>query len=133
MLGLGVGTVAAPGRVWRASSLSLGISQSLSRCHSAHIVVYMNIEHVNWNDEKNEWLKQTRGVSFERIASLVLQSDILDVIDNPNQARYPGQQMLVVEIDNYAYFVPFVEQGGRAFFKTIIPSRKATRTYLRKK
>ena len=93
----------------------------------------MRIEHIQWNNEKDRWLRETRQVSFEKVAALILQDNILDVIDNPNQERYPGQKMLVVQIDNYAYFIPFIEQSGQVFLKTIIPSRKATRKYLRKK
>jgi len=33
----------------------------------------------------------------------------------------------------YAYLVPFVETENEIFLKTIIPSRKATRRYLRGK
>jgi hypothetical protein len=43
-----------------------------------------------------------------------------------NQKRYPNQKILVVEIDNYAYLVPFIEDDKGKFLKTIIPSRKAT-------
>ena len=41
-----------------------------------------------------------------------------------------GQQIIVVEINEYAYLVPFVESQEGKFLKTIIPSRKATRDYL---
>ena len=58
------------------------------------------------------------------------RGDILDVVDHPNRARYPNQQILVVEIDGYVYLVPFVENDEGRFLKTIIPSRKATRDYL---
>jgi hypothetical protein len=34
-----------------------------------------------------------------------------------------------VAADNYAYLVPFVEDEGYYFLKTIIPSRKATLDY----
>ena len=34
---------------------------------------------------------------------------------------------------NYAYLVPFSECESEVFLKTIIPSRKATRTYLSKR
>lgn len=93
----------------------------------------MKIEYIEWNDEKDTWLQETRGISFRRIADLILHGDILDIIDNPNQERYAGQRLLIVKIDDYAYMVPFVEEEGRAFLKTIIPSRKATREYLGKK
>jgi len=49
---------------------------------------------------------------------------------HPNQERYPGQRIFVIEIDGYAYLVPFVETEKEVFLKTVIPSRKATRKYL---
>jgi hypothetical protein len=39
--------------------------------------------------------------------------------------------MVVVEIQNYAYLVPCVENDEEIFLKTMIPSRKATAKYLR--
>ncbi len=90
----------------------------------------MNVETIEWNEEKNQSLIEIREVSFDLIAQLIREGDILDVYDHPNQERYPGQQMLVVRIDDYAYLIPFVEQNGHIFLKTIIPSRKATRKYL---
>jgi len=45
--------------------------------------------------------------------------------------RYAGQRIFVLDIDGYAYLAPFVEVEDGAFLKTIIPSRKATRQYLR--
>ncbi len=83
-----------------------------------------------WNKEKNEKLKIERGISFEQIAIHVERGDILDIVDDPNQKKDFNQQLLVVEINNYAYLVPFVEDGNSKFLKTIIPSRKATRYYL---
>jgi len=35
-----------------------------------------------------------------------------------------------VNIENYAYVVPFVEDEEKIFLKTIIPSRKMTKLYL---
>ena len=54
-----------------------------------------------------------------------------DVIDHPNQDKYPGQRIFVIEFEEYAYFVPFVENDDEVFLKTIIPSRKATKDYLK--
>ena len=59
------------------------------------------------------------------------RNDILQVYEHPNQKRYPNQQILVVKVENYAYLVPFVENDEGRFLKTIIPSRKATRVYLK--
>ncbi len=57
--------------------------------------------------------------------------DVLDILEHPNMERYAGQRIFVLEIDSYAYLVPFVEVEDGVFLKTIIPSRKATRQYLR--
>jgi len=40
--------------------------------------------------------------------------------------------MIIIEIDSYAYIVPFVENDEEIFLKTIYPSRKATKEYLNK-
>ena len=88
------------------------------------------MEHYKWNKEKNEKLKTERGVSFEQIAMHIERGDVLDIVEHLNQKKYPNQQLLVVEINNYAYLIPFVEDENGKFLKTIIPSRKATRDYL---
>ena len=84
----------------------------------------------SWNDEKNELLQRQRGVSFEDVVFHIQRGDLLSVIDHPNQGRYPGQRIFVVNIRNYAYLVPLVESESEIFLKTIIPSRKATREHL---
>jgi hypothetical protein len=56
---------------------------------------------------------------------------ILDIVEHPNQEKYKGQKILVVNVENYAYLVPFVESEQEIFLKTVIPSRKATKKYLR--
>ena len=85
-----------------------------------------------WNSEKNEALKTVRGVTFESIVVAVESGGLLDIVEHPNKAKYPGQRVLVVAVDNYAYLVPFVEQEDHYFLKTAIPSRKATRDHLNK-
>jgi len=52
------------------------------------------------------------------------------ILKHKNQVRYPGQKIYIVEINNYAYLVPFIETEREIFLKTIIPSRKATKKYL---
>jgi len=83
-----------------------------------------------WNYEKNESLKAERGLSFEQVILHIERGDLIDVIEHPNQSKYPNQQMLVVKIRDYAYLVPFIEDEEGKFLKIIIPSRKATREYL---
>ena len=83
-----------------------------------------------WNHDKNERLKAERGLSFEQVILHIERGELIDVIEHPNQSKYPNQQMLIVKIKNYAYLVPFIEDEEGKFLKTIIPSRKATREYL---
>jgi hypothetical protein len=70
-----------------------------------------------------------RVVQPERQQTLEL-CVLLDDIEHPNEAKYPNQRVLVVEVDGYAYLVPYVESDDEIFLKTVIPSRKATKQYL---
>ena len=90
------------------------------------------MKYFSWSGEKNEILKLERGVSFEEAVFHIERGDLLDVLEQPNQERYPGQRIFVVNFGGYAYLVPFVEDENEVFLKTVIPSRKATDTYLRR-
>ena len=84
----------------------------------------------DWDPEKNEKLKAERGISFEDIVFHIMLGTEVDVFEHPNQSRYPGQNVSVVIVDEYAYLVPFIETETVVFLKTIIPSRKATKKYV---
>lgn len=86
-----------------------------------------------WDVSKNEQLSRERGVTFEDALLAIEQGRLLDILEHPNHQRYRHQKILVVEIRRYAYAVPCVERGAEIFLKTIIPSRKLTRHYLRGK
>ncbi len=83
----------------------------------------------NWNADKNQQLMTERGLSFEAVLFSIQNGHLLDDIEHPNDGRYPGQRILVVDIDGYICLVPYVENSEEIFLKTIIPSRKATRQY----
>jgi len=83
----------------------------------------------DWSIDKNEKLKTERGISFEKVAWHIENGDMLDIIDHPNQSKYPEQHIFIVNIDNYIYCVPFVESENRIFLKTVFPSRKLTRQH----
>ena len=89
------------------------------------------MKYFSWSEEKNQLLKEERQISFEDVVFYISQGFLLDVLEHPNQEKYQGQKIFVVEIDEYAYLVPFIEGDQEIFLKTIIPSRKATRTYLK--
>ena len=87
-----------------------------------------------WNSQKNHQLIEERGVSFDEVAMAIYSGHLVDTVDHPNQTRYPGQRIYVVEVNGYLHLVPFVTQSdGTRFLKTIIPSRKANRDYLRRR
>ena len=85
----------------------------------------------NWNREKNLLLKKERGFSFEQIVLHIENGDLLDIVAHPNKDKFAHQQILIVQIEDYVISVPFVENGNERFLKTIIPSRKLTKQYLK--
>ena len=84
-----------------------------------------------WNHEKNALLKTERGISFEEVVLAIEAGGILDVLDHPKPESYPNQLIFVIAINGYAYLIPFIEEVDFYFLKTVIPSRKATRDYLK--
>jgi uncharacterized DUF497 family protein len=85
----------------------------------------------NWNSDKNKKLIEEREISFESVIFYLQNDGLLDDIQHPNFNEYPHQRVFIVNIDDYAYLVPYVESESEVFLKTIIPSRKATKQYLR--
>lgn len=88
------------------------------------------MKYFDWNDEKNKKLKIERDICFEDIVVVIEEGKILDIIQHTNQQKYLNQKIFIVEINNYAYLIPFTEDKNKIFLKTIIPSRKATKKYI---
>lgn len=88
------------------------------------------MKYFDWDEEKNSLLKKLREVSFEDVQTAIEEGRVLDDLDHPNKRKYPKQRILIVAIDNYVYYVPYVEDEEKIFLKTIFPSRKATKKYL---
>ena len=65
-----------------------------------------------WNLDKNAWLKEHRGISFEEITECIGEGKILDVIEHPNQQKYSHQKVLVVEFQGYAFEINEEIYGG---------------------
>ena len=91
------------------------------------------MKYFDWNLQKNEKLKQERGVSFEEIIMAIEEGGIIDIVEHSHQKKYPHQKIFIVDIGHYAYLVPFIEDKEKIFLKTIIPSRQATKKYIFKK
>ena len=88
------------------------------------------MKYFDWNDEKNEILKKTRGVSFELVQLAIASGDLIARLKHPNPEKYPNQKVFLVKIEDYIYSVPYIEDAEKIFLKTIIPNSKATKKYL---
>lgn len=88
------------------------------------------MQEFRWNEEKNALLRRERGIGFEEVVTAVHEKRILSITDHPNTEKYPKQKILIVEIDGYAFIVPYVIEKDGVFLKTIIPSRKATKIHM---
>ncbi len=86
----------------------------------------------SWNEEKNQLLKQTRGIGFEQIVEALKSNRDTISIPNPNLQKYSRQHIYIVFINNYAYAVPYVKEQQSIFLKTIYPSRKYQKQYNKK-
>ena len=89
------------------------------------------MKYFDWDDDKNDWLIKNRGISFEVCQAAIDQNKLLATV--PNKHPRTHQKKFIIEINNYAYVVPYVEDEQKVFFKTIYPSRKATKKYLSEK
>lgn len=85
----------------------------------------------DWNEQKNTKLKLERDISFEAIVDAINQGNLLDTLEHPNKLKYRNQKIYFVKVEEYVHLVPFVEDKEKIFLKTIIPSRRATRKYLK--
>lgn len=84
---------------------------------------------IRWNEEKNQLLQLQRNVSFEQVLDKIEEGDILDRLDHPNCDKYPNQEIFVIAIGEYVWYIPFVKTDEEIFLKSIIPSRKLKAQY----
>jgi len=89
---------------------------------------------VRWNAEKERKLQaevSRNGITFADCTVAIADGRVLDVLPHPTRSH---QRILVLNIENHAYAVPFViDEDGSWFLKTVFPSRKYTALYLDKK
>jgi hypothetical protein len=80
-----------------------------------------------FDPEKNAWLLRERGIGFEQIIALIESGRLIQVLEHPDQKKYPNQLLFEVDVAGYVYVVPAVRDGRTLFLKTIYASRKATK------
>lgn len=85
------------------------------------------MRYFDWDEEKNQGLKDERGIGFEDIVIAIDEGRLLIILDHPKR---PNQKIYIVNVEDYAYMVPFVEDKEKHFLKTIYPSRKMTKKYI---
>jgi len=74
-----------------------------------------------WDLEHSRKLRETRGVSFEYINTLI-EAGSYNIVEHPTRKN---QQVVVVVICGYPWDVPFVvQEDGSLFLKTAFPNRK---------
>ncbi len=81
-----------------------------------------NSKNFVWDEQKNQQLKQERGLCFEDCIAQFNQGNILDVIKHPNFKKYPNQSIYIVKLSGYVCMLPSVLKQDEVFLKTIIPS-----------
>jgi hypothetical protein len=85
---------------------------------------------IKWNIEKAKNLQtnETRNrVGFEDCVIAIEEGRVLDDLPHPTRQN---QRILVLEINDYAYVVPYVVEDEGIFLKTVFPSRKHHAQYL---
>ena len=79
---------------------------------------------MRWDPLKSEWLKRTRGVSFEDI----LRAAFVSIEEHPKR---PHQKLMLFELNGYIWAAPNVGTGDDIFLKTLFPSRMYTKKWIR--
>ena len=77
----------------------------------------------DFNSEKNELLFKTRGITFNQVIETIENNGVLLDFKHPNQDKYPNQMIMVVNLNNYTYCVPYVINGDEIYLKTAYPNR----------
>jgi hypothetical protein len=94
------------------------------------------MKYFSWDNEKNMQITRERNISFEQALFNMEQGRLPDILQHPDQEKYPDQKIIVIAIHDGACLAPFVETESEVILKTIIPSRRVngnrSRTLIRK-
>jgi hypothetical protein len=76
-----------------------------------------------WKPEKNETLKQERNISFEAVVQALVDGGFRDVFEYRGTKKiHEGQLVMLVEIEEDLWKVPFTIPGNYIFLRTIYPA-----------
>ncbi len=82
----------------------------------------------DWNKEKDKILQHKRGITFLEIVNALQHGKLVDIIENQS-SNFDNQKCFLVDIDDYIWVIPFVENGEEIFLKTAFKSRKYQKIY----
>ena len=87
---------------------------------------------IEFSEEKNLLLEETRGTGFKKIIKAINEGGILNDLKHSNK-KYIHQRILVIKKEDYVYAVPYVIDLKRkvVFLKTVYPSRVLTDKYMK--
>jgi len=87
---------------------------------------------IEFSEEKNLLLKETRRMGFDDVITAIEEKDILGDMRHGNK-KYVHQRIVVIKREEYAYAVPYVIDLKRKviFLKTVYPSRVLTNRYMK--
>lgn len=90
---------------------------------------------IEFSQEKNLLLSETRGVNFEDVIKAITKKKILGNLSHHDQQKYKNQKILVIKINKYVYAVPYVidKKRKKIFLKTVYPSRVLNKKYSHQK
>ena len=83
-----------------------------------------------WRENKEYLVFEERSITFFDIIESLEDWSLVGVTPHRNQQKYPEQKILICNISNYIWYVPFKEEWNIRTLITIIPSRKLTKKYL---
>ncbi len=83
---------------------------------------------IEWDEDKNQRLLASRGISFE-VVEEILAEGVYEIRPHSDQARYPGQVLLLFEFREHTWVCPADSRAGRMTLTTIYPFRKYHREW----
>ncbi|MBP9836594.1 MAG: DUF4258 domain-containing protein [Candidatus Pacebacteria bacterium] len=85
------------------------------------------MKYFDWDNDKNKWLMENRGISFEFIKECIENGKVVGIV--ANHPPYEHQRVYLILIEDYIYEVPYVEEEEKIFLKTAYPSHEETKRF----
>lgn len=97
-----------------------------------NIIVKYKGYRIDFSEEKNLLLFETRGLCFEDVLKAIEEKEVLDDLKHTN-LKYPNQRILVIKREKYIFAVPYVLDLKKKaiFLKTVYLSRVLTERYMK--